>query len=102
MTSSSSSSSRGVAAAVLLASACFAAALLTAVYVLVGNAQHSRATDRRVCLQVELLKGYVREALGRSRRTLPRIAYYRRHPDELAIAEAQIRDDLTTFKRRAC
>jgi hypothetical protein len=83
--------------------AVFAAAVATAAC-LVLIAVYSSQRDQRqsdinkaVCQAVVKLDGAVTDSLKRSLKNLPKIAYYKDHPDELAIQQEQTRETLKEF-----
>lgn len=59
-------------------------------------------TSARACEQVNVLRIAITRSLRQSEKALPRIAYYRHHPKDLALAERQIAGELAQFHPVRC
>lgn len=71
----------------------------------VGSLHDARERHRiahRNCVAIEQLKGYLREQADRSLKTLPTLAYYRQHVDELKEQLVEINRRLQSFAPKPC
>ena len=66
--------------------------------------QNNRFADlaHHNCLAIEHLKSYAYHAALRAEKTLPTLAYYREHPNELQVALDQVRDQKKFFAPNSC
>lgn len=58
--------------------------------------------NERVCRQTNAIQGEIRGVLERSKAALPRNAYFKEHPDQLAAAQRQVADELRSFGPLRC
>lgn len=84
---------RWTVAIVTLAFLCVLAASI-ATWVNDSNVKNAR---RDMCLVVEDVRLYVRDASDRALESLPTVDYYREHPDELSTALDNLRDQRDAF-----
>lgn len=56
----------------------------------------------RHCLAMQHLERYAYQSALRAEKTLPTLAYYKQHPDELRNALAQTRDQARFFTPEKC
>jgi hypothetical protein len=75
------------------------AAALSTIAITVHN-RDSRQADinAAVCHAVVKLDGAITDSLNRSLTAIPKIQYYKDHPDERKAQLANIRDDINNFK----
>lgn len=66
------------------------------------NKRLSVITDIKICVRVNNLNKTVTQALFRQKRAVDKIAYYRDHPKDRAIALAEINRQLKQFAPRQC
>lgn len=59
-------------------------------------------TDQRICLALENLNREITMSLKRSRDSIPKLSYYRRHPEEMQRQLVQIDDQIHLFRPREC
>lgn len=67
-----------------------------------ARAQQSRETDRRICRALNEYNHAFTLQLRRAQKTLPTLAYFRAHPDELANQQKEITHELAVFQQRRC
>jgi hypothetical protein len=60
------------------------------------------SVDKSTCSQVQAIKGQIEVSLHRSLLSIPTIAYYKNHPEELAKAVKQINGQIELFKPQDC
>lgn len=60
------------------------------------------ASQQTACHQVNVLRAAIETVLQHSEQALPRVPYYKHHPDQLAYAEAQYQIDLRELGPIAC
>lgn len=85
----------------------FAGACIVAAFVLFGLAFYQRTqvvneANQRICVAVNNINTVITQTLRRSLANVPRLSYYKQHPDELAQQEAEIRREIRRFKPRTC
>lgn len=54
------------------------------------------------CVGLQNLNKVITQTLGRSKQNLPKLTYYREHPDELRIQIREINRELLVFRPRTC
>lgn len=54
------------------------------------------------CVSLEHVKSYAHQAALRGLATLPTLAYYKEHPDELADAQKNLLDEIAYFAPDQC
>ena len=91
----------------LMALVVFVLVLALAFAGVVAHDSQARARDRadlvmQNCLAIEHLKSYAYATAIRSLKTLPTIAYYKQHPDELQAALGQVREQRAFFAPKPC
>lgn len=89
------------------ATALFCAILFGASIVLVGwvvydNQIQQNKTNQTVCVAVNNLNAAITLSLKRSLVNIPKLAYYKEHPDERDSQLAEVRRTLVTFRPRSC
>lgn len=97
--------SRALPLAVALAA--FAVAGLVAMTIVFANDEAQRRQNQgrsalTNCQQVELVKSEIRKTLRASLAQLPRISYYKTHPEELEFAIKNGEETLARFAARDC
>lgn len=75
--------------------------VLMVVVVIIGFVQIGRTNDR-LCHATTANRAYIRGAIERGRKTLPTVAYYRDHPDELARQQQELRRSLAELPGEVC
>jgi hypothetical protein len=66
------------------------------------DAKRQARTAVENCQEIELIKGQIRNTVKESVKRLPRISYYRHHPDELKQAVADARVSVARFDKHNC
>lgn len=90
-------------AAWVIASGCVLLASVALVGVALNGAVNGRQrADRQVCVGFNRFDAVITQTLRRSAANLPKLAYFRAHPDELAKQEREIRRQLVLFQPRPC
>lgn len=59
-------------------------------------------TNRQICVAFNRFNAVITVTLNRSAVNLPKLAYFREHPGELAGQEDEIRQQIVQFRQRAC
>ncbi len=89
-----------------IAAVIFVSVTLAAVAVAVWSQQTNSSRIARVamsnCRAIEHLKAYAYSTAVRSLKTLPTLAYYKQHPDELKPALTQVREQRDYFAPQTC
>lgn len=94
--------SRKLAVWFVLAAVLLLGAVALAGYGINVAVSQQRETNRLVCRAVNQFNAVIASQLQRSALTLPKLAYFRAHPDELAQQEIEIRRQLNLFRQRQC
>lgn len=99
---------------VMLAAVTIAVLVMMGAVVALTNSEHDRQAamaQRRIdnaesqlqeCQQVEAVKSALRDTIGASLKTMPSIAYYKKHPHELEAALKETHLSLSRFAARDC
>jgi hypothetical protein len=74
-----------------------AGALLVIAQTTTQRDQRQQDINRVVCQAVVKLDGAISDSLRRTLTALPKIAYYKEHPQELAVQLADTRETLSEF-----
>lgn len=81
----------------------FLLASITLVAVSINEAVSTQdRTNRQICVAFNRFNAVMTVTLNRSAVNLPKLAYFREHPDELAGQLDQIRQQIVQFRQRAC
>jgi len=83
------------------------AAAIVASFLLIGVAIWERKAtldnaNHRVCVAIQNLNAAITASLNRSLDNLPKIQYFREHPEELARQRGEIERQLVVFRPRSC
>lgn len=66
------------------------------------NNHSARSTDRKICEGVNRVNITIIATLKRNEATIPKLQYYKDHPEELARQEAEIAAEIVKFQPLAC
>jgi hypothetical protein len=86
----------------------YAFAILATVAFLVGmvglanSVNDQRKTDHHICLAVNNIDKIIQAQLRRSLTNIPKIMYYKQHPDELRTQLGQVREEIVAFRPQRC
>lgn len=73
-----------------------------AVALIVFNIASTIAVGQYNCHQINHLNSYNLAAIKRAEKTLPTIAYYKKHPAELAVQQKYLHEQESNFSPIAC
>lgn len=59
-------------------------------------------TDRHICVAIQNINEVVTQQLQRTKENLPKVSYFRSHPDELQRQLRQLNEQLIAFRPRKC
>lgn len=80
----------------------FASALALLAFGLWDRSRVVNEITHRNCVQIEELKSEIRDQLAQSIRDLPKVAYFRDHPDELLRQRNQLARSVDRFRPLHC
>lgn len=78
------------------------AASIALVIAVTVNNHAARSTDAKICKAVNRVNTTIVDTLKRSEATIPKLQYYKDHPEELARQEAEIEAEIVKFSPLAC
>jgi hypothetical protein len=69
---------------------------------LLAREQAQKETSHTICVAVNNLNRVIDTTLTRSKRNIPRLAYYKHHPSELRAQIREVNRTLRLFRPRTC
>lgn len=76
--------------------------LLVATTVLLLTVVIQSRQQRSLCRTTNALRTAIRESILRQKKNLPKISYFREHPDEMRDQKAEITQELASFADKPC
>jgi hypothetical protein len=67
-----------------------------------ASVNDQRKTDHHICLAVNNIDKIIQAQLRRSLTNIPKIMYYKQHPDELRTQLVQVREEIVAFRPQRC
>jgi hypothetical protein len=69
---------------------------------IVANQKLSERTDFKICTRINNINIIITDVLKRSKQNIPKLMYYKQHPDEMRDQIAQINHEIYRFRPRTC